>query len=205
MVEVADEMVSVEVVGPVDFVCTIGQQLAWLSSTCRFADHGPCYADLRIISEPEAHLARGSTRFETDTVSIDEDEDRLCWHSLTGDTVITSGFPITDRGQEDKGLQIPLKIMAALGGISYAIDVGAGYILRGEGVAFIPVAKRDSHVQWHLVRRDEGLESYFELAEQSQKLDGQDLSSTTAFLGWTMQAFNSAGKCRTAMVQSYEY
>lgn len=134
-------------------------------------------------------------RFKIDTVGIDEDEGQLCWHPLTGDSVITSGFPIAGRGQEDKGLQIPLRIMAALGGVSYAMDAGSGYILRGEDVAFVPVARRDQHVQWHLVRRDEVLESYTQLANGSQKLDVQALSSTIAFLGRTRHVFNFVGMC----------
>ena len=198
MVEVAEETVSVEVVGPVEFVFTIGQQLAWLSSTCRFADHGPCYADVILFSESAAHSARTIMGFGIDIVGIDEDEGQLCWHSLTGDSVITSGFPTAGRGQEDKGLQIPLGIMAALGGISYAMDAGSGYVLRGENVAFVPVARRDDHVQWHLVRCDEGAKSYSELAEQSQTLGEQTLFSTTVFLGWTMQVLNYVGECRTA-------
>jgi hypothetical protein len=133
-------------------------------------------------------------RFETETTTILNDECKLCWHSLTGDTVVVSGFPIMDRCPWDKGLQIPLDVMAALGGISFASDDGSGYCLRGEAVTFVPVAKRGDHVQWHLVHHEEGPDDCFQVIKPAQILDEEAIRSTISFLGWTPKVLNYAGE-----------
>jgi len=140
-----------------------------------------------------------SFELEYDVVSFDKDEIQLCWHFLIGDSVVATGFPIPERSYDDKGLQVPIEIMAALGGVSIAVDVGSGFFLKGETVAFIPVERRDDRVQWHLVDRDGELLDYGYLEKQgfkplTSKLDGEAINSTIAFLGWTPHVMNLAGR-----------
>ena len=140
-----------------------------------------------------------SFELEYDVVSFDKDEVKLCWHSLIGDSVVATGFPIPERSYDDKGLQAPIEIMAALGGVSIAADVGSGFFLKGETVAFIPVERKNNRVQWHLVDRGGEPLDYEYLEKQGSKpltlskLDGEAINSTTAFLGWTPHIINLAG------------
>ena len=141
-----------------------------------------------------------SFKLEYDVISFDKDEIKLCWHSLIGDSVVATGFPIPERSYNNKGLQVPIEIMAALGGVSIAVDVRSGFYLKGEAVAFIPVERKDDRVQWHLVDRGGKPLDYEYLEKQKFKpltlseLDGEAINSTTAFLGWTPHVMNLAGR-----------
>lgn len=67
--------------------------------------------------------------------------------------MVVTGFPIPERSYDDKGLQIPVDVIAALAGVSIAVDIGSGFFLKGGTIAFIPVERRSDRVQWHLVER----------------------------------------------------
>jgi hypothetical protein len=93
-----------------------------------------------------------------------------------------------------------MEIMAALGGISVAVDFGSGFYLKGETIAFIPVEKRNNRVQWHLIDRGREPLDYEYLDTHGIKhlpqstLDGEAINSSTVFLGWTPYVMNFAGK-----------
>lgn len=129
------------------------------------------------------------------------DETKLCWHSLIGDFVVATGFPIPERSYDDKGLQIPVEIMAALSGVSIAVDLGSGFFLKGETAALIPVERRNDCVQWHLIHRGGELLDYENLEAQGiisvprSVLGGEAINLTTAFLGWTPHVMNLADEC----------
>jgi hypothetical protein len=162
--------------------------------------NGLCYCDtVWIHDQSGANSDENSFQLEYDVVSFDTDETKLCWHSLIGDSVVATGFPIPERFYDDKGLQVPVEIMAALGGVSIAVNVGYGFFLKGETVAFIPVERKKDHVQWHLVDRSgepldyEYLEQQMLISSTLSTLDGEAINSTTAFLGWTPYVMNLAG------------
>ena len=190
IIEILDDSISVEMSLTFDLVCTISQQLAWLSSACTFAENGPRYSSSTWVRSSESPLREARFEIRSEVLEIDEDEQQLCWHTLVGDSVITSGFPIANRTLEDKGLEIPLDVMAALGGMSLAVDFGDGFILKGDEFLFIPVARKDDHVQWHL--HDSAIEGTNEPSARI-KLDAQALRSTKAFLGWAIRASIYAG------------
>jgi hypothetical protein len=184
--------------GSAEFLCIIGQQLAWLGAVCRLSKKGLCYCDTVWIHDRSGvNSDEHSFKLEYELLSFDSDEIKLCWHSLIGDSVVATGFPIPERSHDDKGLQIPVEIMAALGGVSIAVNTGSGFILKGETVAFIPVKRKKDHVQWHLVDRSGEPIDYEYLEEQMPStlatLDGEAINSTIAFLGWTSHIMNLAG------------
>lgn len=67
-----------------------------------------------------------------DVVLFDGDEIKPCWHSLVGDFVVATGLPIPERSYDNKGLQIPVEVMAALGGVSIAVDIGSGFFSKAK-------------------------------------------------------------------------
>ena len=174
------------------------EQLAWLSSACRFTNNGPYYSYSDFHYDPLIRKREFEFIITNQIFTIDDDDGEVCWHSLVGDTVIAGGFPIASRNADAKGLQISLDVMAALAGVSLAVDFGRGFMLKGEDVALIPVMRQDNYVQWHLSDLEPGSPSFPESdqpAHQGIKLEAEDLRSTTAFLGWTLLVSNFAGKC----------
>ena len=115
--------------------------------------------------------------------------------------MIASAFPIAERSSRDKGLQIPIEIMAGLGGVSVAVDVGFGYVLKGQTVAFVPVERHKNHVQWHFLHCDgkamefEWLENQQHKPLPQQEFNKESINTTICFLGWTSDVLNLAGMC----------
>lgn len=146
-----------------------------------------------------AHSGGDYFAIDYDVVLFDSDEIKPCWHSLVGDFVVATGFPIPERSYDDKGLQIPVEVMAALGGVSIAVDIGSGLFLEGETIAFIPVERRGDRVHWQLVERVGEIVDYNYIEHEGFKLlprstlDGE-INSTTAFLGWTLHVISIAGE-----------
>lgn len=192
-IKLLDDTILVDVSGKPEYVRVIGQQIAWLSAACRFSDSGPCYADTIwecIKKGPRLYIYK----IRTQLANIEEDEEHLCWLSLVGDSVIISGFPIARRESDNKGLQIPIEIMAGLGGVSFAMDAGLGFLLKGHTSVFVPVGRSNGNVQWHLINDVEDGYSYARLAPKGINLDEKALYTTTSFLGWTRKILNKAGK-----------
>jgi hypothetical protein len=119
---------------------------------------------------------------------------------LVGDFVVATGFPIPELSYDDKGLQIPVEVMAALGDVSIAMDIGSGFFLKAETIAFMLVERRSDRVQWHLVERGGEIIDYDYIEHEGFKLlprstlDGEAINSTTAFLGWIPHVINIAGE-----------
>lgn len=199
---ICQDSVKVFATGSPEFLCSIGQQLAWLGSVCTLPEQGLCYCDTVWNDTPAVDGA--GVRFEiTHRLSpFDKDEEKPCWHALFGKSVVATGFPIPERTYDDKGLQIPVEVMAALAGVSLAVNVGSpldGFVLKGDKLAFIPVERRDNHVQWHLIERGGETVEYAHLDQANirplgpDRLDEAAINSTVAFLGWTERVYNYAG------------
>jgi hypothetical protein len=204
------DVVIVQVTGSFQFVCAMGQQLAWLGAVCRLPSNGLRYCVPVFTRSKRENFNRPIVEIRYDIVAFDEDEIILCWHSLMADSVIATGFPIAERSDEDKGLQIPIEVMAAIAGVSMAFDIGSGFILKGDTIAFIPVEKRGDHVQWHLLDGDgEPLGHNFLGSSDLRPLpqnafNDKEVNSSIAFLGWAPNVRNYAGTytfCQTDFVR----
>lgn len=128
------------------------------------------------------------------------DNEQYCWHSLFTNAVIIQRYPIPDRDPHVQGLEIPIELMAALGGARHAMDFDGGLVLKGFSALFIPVERYGNCVQWHLIHYREGNHiSYQELRrrsctrlmldtggdlDQPGGLNHASLWQTRAFLGW---------------------
>lgn len=196
----------VTVAGPGKAIIDVSQQLAWLGSACRASSPG-CglsYCDTLWSDDPSTtNQNEAMFHISYRTVPFNENEHDRCWTHLIGNSVVASGFPIPERSEEMKGLQIPLQIMAALGGASSVFDNGKGFVLKGLYMAFIPVKRiandgTQDQVQWHLLENGDAPISYEDIENtarlQRRDLDEKALASTVAFLGWTSDVINCAGK-----------
>lgn len=140
--------------------------------------------------------------FELVPFDLKSDEKRPCWHALIGDSVVAKDFPVQERGSNDVGLQIPVEVMAALGGASIAVQIRPSfstYVIMGQSCAFIATEERESSIQWHFVDGGGEPVTYEYLTEKGfastscNMLDDNKINTKTAFLGWTTQVLNFAG------------
>ena len=125
-----------------------------------------------------------------DTSDLSEDE-QSCWLPLFANPVIAQGFPVSKRENGERGLEIPLEIMAALGGVRHVTYFQGGLVLKGHSAIFVPVTRHHQSIQWHLIRRrGEQRILYREVTDECSKramleeVDHDSLRTTRAFLGW---------------------
>lgn len=192
-------MTTALVSGPESLIRIVAQQLAWLGAVCRTSSPADrlAYCDTIWTKDPSRVVSSFTIRYNI--VRFNVEDQKGCWHKLLSNSVIATGFPIPKRPEDMIGLQIPLKIMAALGNISIAVNDSTGFVLSGDRFGFVPVERKQDAVQWHLIHKD-GDELDLEDVLQSghkrlpeEELDEKALHSSTAFLGWTPKVHNYAG------------
>lgn len=170
------------------FVVEIGEQIAWLGAALRASENGQIgRSQVEILAREKQYDIEFDVRFVSD--SLPEGE-KSCWHDLFVNPVIVHGFPIPDRGEE-RGLEIPLQMMASLGGASHAIEYEGGLVMKGFSSMFVPLKRSGDSIQWHFVRNeDDSRLEYWQADKQCSgralldSVDQDSLTSTRAFLGW---------------------
>jgi hypothetical protein len=169
-------------------VVKIAQQLTWLGSALGTSDNGS-------VGRSRAQICRGLDVFESSfdinffTDSMPQDQ-TSCWHSLVVNPLIVYNFPIASRAEE-LGLEIPIHMMAALGGASHAIEYEGGLLLKGFSSMFVPLRRSGDSVQWHFIKNehDDRLE-YWQASKKCpgrallDSVDQKSLTTTRAFVGW---------------------
>ena len=117
-------------------------------------------------------------------------QQQSCWHQLFCNPVIALGFPIPARAQET-GLEIPIEIMAALGGAAHAFDFEGGIVMKGFSIAFVPVGYKEGIIQWHCSRSPGNGQLSYRQAVMScpnraliSDLDFDKLKTSRCVLGW---------------------
>lgn len=119
------------------------------------------------------------------------EEEQSCWLPIFTNAVIARGFPVPEREDGEQGVEIPLEIMAALGGARHATEFEGGLVLKGHSAMFVPVERHKRSIQWHLIRHsDEERMLYGQLRNEHLKramlkdVDHESLRTARAFLGW---------------------
>ena len=203
----------VTVIGPEDLVVTVGQQLSWICAACRGSRGTLSYGHVLFheVDIPSDPSAIPIFKINTEIVGVDTNESRSCWCAFLPGSVIAAGFPIRPRLSNESGLEIPLEIMSALGGILNATEFGGGYILKGRSTMFVPIERLGDSVQWHFLKKDQGRISYKDvrtlcparlmLAEFGETA----LHSTRAFLGWYSATINHLGMLILLLVPPERY
>ena len=104
------------------------------------------------------------------------------------------------RDNDEQGLEIPLEIMAGLGGARHVTEYEDGLVLKGFSALFVPVKRHNDSVQWHLIFEKQGNRlSYRKLKGLSIKRAMLDdvthdfVRRARAFLGWWKAADTHLG------------
>jgi hypothetical protein len=124
-----------------------------------------------------------------------------CWQPLFRNPVIVKGYPILARSHLERGLEIPLNLMAGLGEASRVTNFAGGVVVKGFSTLFCPTRRVDNSIQWHyLFERDGGRISYLAADKRClNRLGSEDFDSTCLphcrnFLGWASSVEVCAGK-----------
>ena len=179
-----------------DVIVDIIQQLAWMGAALRTSTDGRVqYCEPKLTEVPQAEGFERVILNFTFHMSLPDKDDQSCWFPLFKNLVIAHRFPIADRSDDDVGLEIPLDMMAALGGARHAVEFEGGLVLKGYSTLFVPIGRREDSVQWHLIcAKSEDRIAYCEASAQFPRralledIDHDELRTTRAFLGWCKEA-----------------
>jgi hypothetical protein len=115
-----------------------------------------------------------------------------CGHKVFKDPVIVRGFPILARNSDERGLKIPLNIMATLGGADRATIFGDQLLIKGRATMFDPTRRVQNSVLWHFIHNENGKRISFAAAKTrcptratTNVVDYSCLMTSRSFLGWT--------------------
>ena len=104
------------------------------------------------------------------------------------------------RNNGELGLEIPIELMAALGGARHAIDWEGGLVIKGHSIVFIPVKRYQDSIQWHIIKTED--DTRFRYSDLSRcehrraslsEVDYDSIGSTRTFLGWWEDAEYNLG------------
>lgn len=182
-------------------IAEVFQQAIWMGAALRASrseqvQYSSFYLTT-LTTWDQSTSATFSVTFDTSKLSEDE---QSCWLPLFANPVIAQGFPVSERENGERGLEIPLEIMAALGGARHVTDFQGGLVLKGHSAIFVPVTRHHQSIQWHLIRRSgEQRVLYREVVDECPKramleeVDHGSLRTTRAFLGWWKNAETHLG------------
>ena len=187
-------------------IAEILQQAIWMGTALRTSRNERVQYSSFLLSSlspwDRSFCSSFSVTFEATELSEGKES---CWLPLFANAVIAQGFPVPARKSWGLGLEIPLEIMAALGGARHVTDFEGGLILKGHSAMFVPIKRYDQSIQWHLIRRnDEQRVLYRDVRKECpsramlDEVDHATLKNTRAFLGWWKSAETHLGTADSA-------
>ena len=198
-------LVHVDIAGPLFLRLEIGEQLAWLASTCRKGMSPDQLTSISaIVLQPSSKRVTGSGTtvnigfafegFAQDALSADD----RCWLKLFRNCCIANGVSVNARQEEEKGLEIPFSLMATLGGFDRVAEYAGQLVLKGFETLFVPMKKGGGSIIWHLITKPNGrrisYNAMYTLPGQPEAtVCMQDLYDSRHFLGWVSNASQHTG------------
>ena len=186
-------------------IAEIGQQLAWLGAALRAApsDHRMAYSTPKIAHNtgpmPSFNL---SCRFaEVENFRPGVKPNGSCWRPLFRNSVIVQGYPILARFNHEKGLEIPLHLMVALGRAYRGADSIGGLVVKELSTMFCLTQRIKNSLLWHFVSSHDRKEMSYFSAESlhtgrdysNHDVDTACLGRSRNFLGWASSVELQAG------------
>lgn len=190
-----DVRIIVHATGSDPTLVEIGEILAWITAALRESPSPNliAYATPRILDEQKTNLSFiVDASIEIQSADSAQLPNGTCWHYLFRNPVVVCGSPILARGDEEKGLEIPLEMMSVLGLTPRATNFDNGLVLKGFSTMFIPMKKVKSSILWHfLFNEDETRMSYLTASKlcsgrlSTNVVDASSLETGRHFLGWS--------------------
>ena len=138
--------IKVGVAGSRESAINVLQLLLWVGAAFQVSSNAQLqYSQLGLLNFKS--LTTAHTRFSVvyERVEVPADE-QSCWFSLFNNPVMAKGFPVPERSNSERGLEMSIELMAALGGARYAIEFGDGLIIKGYSAAFVPVMSHEDSI-----------------------------------------------------------
>ena len=175
-----------------DIIVSAVSQLAWMGTALRTSADGRVqYCEPKLEEVSMAKEAEPVVFNVTFVMSSPGERDQSCWLPLFSNPVIARGFRIPKREHGEHGLEVPLEIMAALGGARHVTEFEGGLVMKGYSVMFVPIKRYDQSIQWHMIRcSEEQRILYRDVSKECpsrallDEVDHATLQNTRAFLGW---------------------
>ncbi|TVY48628.1 hypothetical protein LOCC1_G003111 [Lachnellula occidentalis] len=193
--------VTVVVTGTAPAIAEIGQQLAWLGAALR----GAPYTDTMAYCAPKIGISPGSPlnfqlSFQVDNfeqIPPGEVPNGSCWRRLFRNPIVVRGSPILARSGGERGLEIPLNMMAGLGQATRVTNFDGGLIIKGSSSMFYPTQRIQNSVLWHFLVNENGERMSYLSAEgyraSIHDIDATCLERSRNFLGWASSVEIHAG------------
>ena len=179
------------VTGTAPAIAEIGQQLAWLGAALRGAPSG----DKLAYCAPEIEISPGSLAFQLSFQAVNFEQtpraevpNGSCWRRLFRKPIVVRGFPILARSRGERGLEIPLNIMAGLGQATRVTNFDGGLVIKGCSSMFYQTQRIQNSVLWHFLVNENGKRiSYLSVEGHRASIHDVDatcLERSRNFLGW---------------------
>lgn len=165
------------------------QQLAWIGTAFRLSSKDRAENSKLVMKNNTTTDSGLRLEFNFENEPIPDDP-HMCWYQLFRNPVIACGFPVPDKANEEKGLEMSLELMAALSGARFAIDFEGGLVMKGLSVLLLPVKQSSDVVQWHMISTPEGKRIKYEEARSFRgrallhEVNHKSIQGTRAILGW---------------------
>lgn len=223
---IRDGEVHVEATGTKYGLAEVAEQLMWVSTalhTSRRDDtqqsqHVPnaylnsCQMEIRVEATGPSPRMQGS-HVGTVNIRVGYETKRLnhepelshgsCWHRLFRNCEITVGYPILPRKLEQRGLDIPLDMMADLIRAGRVTQFGLNLVIMGFSSLLYATDYQDGVMMWHLVCNQDGTQISFSdprvplVASPIELLPpAKDVGRARHIVGWTNKVQNLTGTRR---------
>ncbi|KAL3477017.1 hypothetical protein BJX99DRAFT_257922 [Aspergillus californicus] len=174
------------VTGHASSIVEVAEILAWMGSALRSSPYlqGFTYSRSVILCQRDATAHNDLYEASIDFTTEQEAEGQAtsygqCWRNLFRNPLIVQGYRIPRRPNGEKGLEIPLKIMADLSKTSHVHSFAGGVFMKGFSTVLVPTARSD------LVPES--------CAACETKVSMIQLESSRHFLGWCSEMKLYAG------------
>lgn len=190
--------------GAEDTIVEVGQQFVWLAAALRSSPHEDGIAAcLPTIGKTPGLLS------SSPTISIDfafkkiasgeQGLDRapgFCWQEMFRNPVIVGGFPILKKPGHGLGLEMPLRLMAALAGSERLSEFSGRTYIKGYSAMVVATAVLTNTVVWHYCYNKQGGRiAYGDHDLQScPQVSMQQLTTSRHIVGWCSTCKVYAGK-----------
>lgn len=179
------------------------QLLAWIGSALQVSNTE------RIQLRSSRIRFYGGNKFDLTFANTDLHEtEQSCWYALFSNPVIAHAWPIPGRDNDEIGLDITVRLMAALAGATHAFDFEGGFVLKGFSAMLVPIKSYSNSTQWHLIQNEKGGHiDYAEVRSQCPErallaeVNLESLLSKRAFLGWWKAADTLLGTADVAYAE----
>jgi hypothetical protein len=198
--------VSIDATGTECSLVELGEQLAWLGSALRSSpsEEKMAYSTANIRTLNSSLTPHFFLEFRIEDLKADE-IDQLsngnCWQPLFKNPVVVKGYPILTRDHGERGLEIPLDMMASLGDASRTTVFDRSIVIKGFCTLFVMTKRIENSVLWHFLFNQDGSRISYSDASvhclDHAPVEASDISclgSKRHFLGWASSVVMQAGK-----------